>query len=323
MCLVTVPGQTVTVSTFRTLHEPLEARRVVLGRSTHVDRILPHRTHRMIGAWCFLDHFGPDDVTSDGGMWVPPHPHAYLQTVTWLFEGQGLHTDSLGNRQLIRPGQLNVMTAGPGICHAEVTPEGAPDVLHGVQLWVALPDTVRNTVPPDFAHLADLPRRTGGGAEVTTFIGRLGGAVSPAPRFSLLVGAEIRLAPGAELALPLRTDFEHGLLIAAGNARVNGADGTPRAVTYLEPGTDHLTLANPDPEAPAVLLLIGGQPFEEEIVMWWNFVARSHEEIVELATRWNESDVPARFGQVEGFDGPRLLAPPLPTVRLKSRGRRA
>ena len=113
------------VSTFEAVHEPLVARDVLLGRTTHVRRIVPNKTRRMIGAWCFLDHYGPDDIVATGGMWVPPHPHTGLQTVTWLFEGLGLHTDSLGSRQLIRPGQLNVMTAGHGICHAEVSPPDA------------------------------------------------------------------------------------------------------------------------------------------------------------------------------------------------------
>ena len=187
------------MSTFEAVHEPLVARDVLLGRTTHVRRLVPNKTRRMIGAWCFLDHYGPDDIKQTGGMWVPPHPHTGLQTVTWLFEGTGLHTDSLGSRQLIRPGQLNVMTAGAGICHAEVSPEDAPMLLHGVQLWVALPDSVRNSTPPAFTHLADLPTYTEHGVTVRVLVGSLAGETSAAPAHTPLVGAEITLRSNVEL----------------------------------------------------------------------------------------------------------------------------
>src|SRR6476619_2736963 len=163
----------------------LEPRDVLLGRTTHVRRLLPHKVRRMIGAWCFLDHYGPDDIRTTGGMWVPPPPHTGLQTVTWLFEGLGRHLDSLGSDQLIRPGQLNVMTAGPGLCHAEISPEDAPAVLHGVQLWVALPDAHRTSAQPAFDHVAALPTFTlpspAGEVSVTVLVGELAGHRSPAP----------------------------------------------------------------------------------------------------------------------------------------------
>src|SRR5690348_5895433 len=167
--------QTDSVSTFETVHEPLEARDVLLGRTAHVRRLLPNKNRRMVGAWCFLDHYGPDDIKATGGMWVPPHPHTGLQTVTWLFEGLGLHTDSLGSHQLIRPGQLNVMTAGHGICHAEVSPPEAPTHLHGVQLWVVLPDAVRDSVPPDFTHLGRLPTWSEPGVTLRVLAGSVAG----------------------------------------------------------------------------------------------------------------------------------------------------
>lgn len=214
------------------MHEPLAAREVVLGRSTHVRRILPHRRHRMIGAWCFLDHYGPDDVTIDGGMWVPPHPHTGLQTVTWLFEGTGIHTDSLGSHQEIRPGQLNVMTAGRGICHAEVSPPDAPQYLHGVQLWVCLPDEARDATPPAFDHLADLPRLVEPGIELTVFVGELAGCASAAPTYTPLVGAELRMAPGASVNLPLREDFEHGVLAVSEDLIVAGTDLPRHRMSY-------------------------------------------------------------------------------------------
>ncbi len=313
------------MSTFEAVHEPLPARDVLLGRTTHVRRLVPNKTRRMIGAWCFLDHYGPDDIKSTGGMWVPPHPHTGLQTVTWLFEGLGRHTDSLGSDQLIRPGQLNVMTAGHGICHAEVSPPDAPPRLHGVQLWVCLPDEVRETTPPAFDHLAELPTHEEGGVSVKVLVGSLAGEESPAPAFSPLVGAEIRLAPGARAEIAVERDFEYGVLTAEGTGLVDGVAVEQNRMTYLGTGRRGLPLAAPaDQDGETVLLLVGGEPFAEEIVMWWNFIGRSHDEVVAQREDWNGEGitwVPPRYGEVTGFDGDRLLAPPMPNVRLRARGR--
>ncbi len=237
------------MSTFEGVHEPLVARDVLLGRTTHVRRIVPNKTRRMIGAWCFLDHYGPDDIKATGGMWVPPHPHTGLQTVTWLFEGLGLHTDSLGSRQLIRPGQLNVMTAGHGICHAEVSPEEAPTRLHGVQLWVCLPDDFRDSARPDFTHLPELPSYDDRGARVRVMVGSLGGETSPAPTYTPLVGAEVTLQPGAATTLELEPSFEHGVLVAQGSLRVDGEGGPlieHYEMSYLGDGRREITLAAED-----------------------------------------------------------------------------
>ena len=301
--------------------EQLEPRDVLLGRTTHVRRTLPHKAHRMVGAWCFLDHYGPDDVKQTGGMWVPPHPHTGLQTVTWLFEGLGRHTDSLGSDQLIRPGQLNVMTAGHGICHAEVSPPEAPRLLHGVQLWVVLPDAVRDSAPPAFAHLPSLPTFTDGGVSVTVMTGSLAGHASDAPAFSPLVGAEVRLSADSRIDLPLEAGFEHAVLAVDGDVQVDGSVVERHRLAYLDAGKDRLSLSA---EGPATVLLLGGEPFEEQIVMWWNFIGRTHDEIVEQRDAWNGSGVdfvPSRFGRVADFPEPRLLAPPLPSTRLKARGR--
>ena len=308
------------------VHESLPARDVLLGRTTHVRRVLPNKTRRMIGAWCFLDHYGPDDIKKTGGMWVPPHPHTGLQTVTWLFEGLGRHTDSLGSDQLIRPGQLNVMTAGHGICHAEVSPEDAPTRLHGVQLWVCLPDDVRDGTPPDFTHLPDLPTYTEGGVTLKVLVGELAGERSPAPTYSPLVGAEIRLLPGAMAVLPLERDFEYGVLTVQGEVRVDDAALPANEMVYLGGSRDGLTLSVPEAGEESVVMLLGGEPFEEEIVMWWNFIGRSHDEVVAQRDEWNGDGVswtPPRYGEVKGFAGDRLLAPPMPNVRLRSRGREA
>ena len=277
---------------------------MLLGRTTHVRRLLPNKTRRMIGAWCFLDHYGPDDIKRTGGMWVPPHPHTGLQTVTWLFEGLGLHTDSLGSDQLIRPGQLNVMTAGPGICHAEVSPPDAPDLLHGVQLWVALPDAVRDSTPPDFTHLPDLPTYTEGGCTLRVLMGSWRGDVRGAgvhPDGGRRDHARARL----EATLPLEPGFEYGVLVVQGE----GSAGRPCRATRWPTSAAGARLELAAPEGATedtVLMLVGGEPFEEEIVMWWNFIGRSHDEVVEQRADWNGegvSWVPPRFGEVRDFDG--------------------
>jgi redox-sensitive bicupin YhaK (pirin superfamily) len=297
--------------------EVLTPRDVPLGgpRAMTVRRTLPQRTRTLIGAWCFVDHYGPDDVALTGGMDVAPHPHTGLQTVSWLFSGEIEHRDSLGSHALVRPGELNLMTGGHGISHSEVsTPRTT--VLHGVQLWVALPDEHRHTAR-DFRHHVPEPVRTDG-ADVRVFLGRLVGAVSPVPTFTPLLGAEITLAPHASLTLTVDPHFEHGLLVDRGDVRLAGTLLRPAEVGYVRPGTGTLTLRNESDE-PARTVLLGGTPFDEEIIMWWNFIGRSHEEIVQAREDWMKGTT--RFGEVHGYEGAPLPAPELPNAPLKPRGR--
>ncbi|MEV1176952.1 pirin family protein [Nonomuraea sp. NPDC049784] len=281
--------------------EVLVGRAVPLGgpRAMTVSRTLPGAHRRMIGAWCFVDAYGPERAT----MRVPPHPHTGLQTVSWLVAGEVLHRDSLGTLQEIRPGQLNLMTAGRGISHSEESPE---TVLHGVQLWVALPGEHRDTGPA-FEHHGVLPVLAGPGFEATVIMGSLGGVSSPATAFSPLVGAEIAVDGACEV--PLSPGFEHGVLLLDGGVE----QVSPGSLTYLPPGRSGLRLSG-----RGRVLLIGGEPFGEEIVMWWNFVGRSHDEIAAFRKDWMEGE---GFGAVEGFDGAPLPAPVLPATRLKPRGR--
>ncbi len=204
----------------------IEARKTVIGDGTEVRRLLPQRTLRTIGAWCFLDHYGPDEVSRGPGMQVPPHPHVGLQTVSWLFQGLVLHRDSLGSRQLIRPGEMNLMTAGRGITHSEESAAGRPPVLHGLQLWIALPEAERHAAPR-FAHHARLPAVREDGATVTVAIGEYQGERSPAEVFSPLAGYEVAVPGGDDFVLPVRADFEHGVVAVDGSAVVAGALVTP------------------------------------------------------------------------------------------------
>jgi len=216
-----------------------------------------------------------------------------------------------------------VMTAGHGICHAEVSPPDAPVRLHGVQLWVCLPDEVRDSAPADFAHLAELPSYDEGGASVRVLVGSLAGEASTAPVFSPLVGAEVTLLPGGRTVLPLDTGFEYGVLTVDGAVDVAGAEVPRNQMAYLGTGRSELTISS---TSGATLMVLGGAPFEEAIVMWWNFIGRSHDEIVAQREAWNGDGlkfVPPRFGQVASFAGDRLLAPPMPNSRLRARGRSA
>jgi hypothetical protein len=293
----------------------LPGKEVLLGESTYVRRLLPTLGRRMVGAWAFVDHYGPDDVATGPGMQVAPHPHTGLQTVSWLLEGRVHHRDSLGSDVEFGPGQLALMTAGHGIAHSEQSPVRHPRYLHGAQLWVALPDAARETAPA-FEHHGSLPGFSSDGLTATVLMGSFGGATSPGTAYTPLVGVDLELRAGADVEVPLDPDFEYGLLASSGTADAEGAPLARGAMLYL--GTGRRTLRVRTEEA-SKLLLLGGEPFDERIVMWWNFVGRSGEDIADHAEQWNAED--ERFGVVVGYDGDRLTAPPLPPVPLRARGR--
>jgi len=295
----------------------LHPREVPLGgpRAIRVRRTLPQRERSLIAAWCFADHYGPHDVRAGTRMDVPPHPHTGLQTVSWLFSGEVEHRDSAGVHAMVRPGELNLMTAGSGICHSEVS-TSATTVLHGAQLWVALPDSDRDT-GRDFAHFVPLPRSLGN-ATVRVFLGELADARSPVHTFTPLLGAQLDLDPGADLTLDVDRAFEHGVLLDQGSVAVAGTTLNVADLAFQSAGSDRLNLVNRG-ESPARVLLLGGTPFPEQLVMWWNFVGRSHDDIATYRQQWEEHD--HRFGAVEGYSGPtpRLPAPPLPHATLRPR----
>lgn len=293
--------------------EILEPRDVPLGgpRAMNVRRTLPQRSRSLIGAWCFIDHYGPETVR----MVVPPHPHTGLQTVSWLFAGEIDHRDSVGSHAPVRPGELNLMTASAGIAHSEVSP-AEPVLLHGAQLWVALPDSARHGspafetyVPQPFTH---------GDATVRVFIGELAGAASGARVFTRLLGAQVDLPAGKSVTFDVDPGFEHGVLVDAGDVSVEGEPVALSHLAYVPTGGATLTIATGN--EPARVLLLGGEPLGERIVMWWNFIGRTHDEIVEYREAWQREDGTGRFGKVD-YDGARLPAPELPTnVRLSPRG---
>jgi quercetin 2,3-dioxygenase len=295
----------------------LHPREVPLGgpRAITVRRTLPQRERSLIGAWCFADHYGPHDVRGGPGMDVPPHPHTGLQTVSWLFSGEVEHRDSAGVHALVRPGELNLMTAGAGICHSEVS-AATTTVLHGVQLWVALPGSDRDT-GRDFAHYVPQPSSVAG-ATLRVFLGELAGERSPVHTFTALLGAQIDLDPGVRLTLDVDPGFEHGVLLDQGAVEVAGRVLAVADLAFQAAGDDCLEVVNRG-QSPARVLLLGGPPFPEQLVMWWNFVGRSHEDIAAYRQMWEAHD--GRFGAVQGYQGvvPRLPAPPLPNATLRPR----
>ncbi|MFE7464691.1 pirin family protein [Streptomyces sp. NPDC057499] len=296
------------------VRELLTPRHVRLGESTEVRRLLPNLGRRMVGAWAFVDHYGPDDIADEPGMQVPPHPHMGLQTVSWLHEGEVLHRDSLGSLRTIRARELGLMTSGRAISHSEESPRAHARFLHGAQLWVALPDAHRR-VEPHFQHHTDLPTVSAPGLAATLILGELDGTASPGTTYTPIVGADLALAAGAEARLPLEPDFEYAVLAMSGSAEVDGVPVLPGSMLYLGCGRTELPLRA---DSDAGLMLLGGEPFEEELIMWWNFIGRSQEEIAQARADWAMGD---RFGTVHGYDGPPLSAPELPATPLKARGR--
>jgi len=297
---------------------------VVLGadEGIQVRRTLPTRKRSLIGAWCFLDHYGPLALSKDQGMSVGPHPHAGLQTASWLFAGEVEHRDSAGNHVIVRPGELNLMTAGRGISHSEKSLLSS-EVLHGVQLWIALPQASR-FIEPAFEHfipeMVDIP-----GGRIRVFLGSLLGTSSPVMTHTQLVGAELELEAGVELVIPVNPAFEYGLLIDHGAVEVNGEVVAPQNLCFIarEQSTIHLRTT-----AAARVLVLGGEPLNEEILMWWNFIGRTNEEIIEFRNQWQReildsaADAPIQqiFGLPIGEVQSPMSAPKLPPVRLKARG---
>ncbi|GGB78074.1 pirin [Knoellia flava TL1] len=296
----------------------LAPREVPLGgpRAMTVRRTLPHRDRSFIGAWCFVDHYGPDAVDATGGMDVPPHPHTGLQTVSWLFEGEVEHRDSDGVHAMVRPGEVNLMTSGHGIAHSEVSTP-ATSTLHGVQLWVVLPEADRD-LGREFQHHAAPVVPLADGVEGRIFVGSLSGQTSPIRTRTPLLGAEVTLAAGTTWTVPVETAYEHGVLVDTGRVTFDGTTLERGDLGVVDAGPAELTL---EALEPSRVVLLGGTPYDESIVMWWNFIGRDHDEIVAFRDAWQARA--ERFGEVDGYAGRLtwLPAPELPGGRLRSRTR--
>jgi quercetin 2,3-dioxygenase len=290
--------------------ERIEARAAEIGGGLVIRRALPNRRRRTVGAWCFLDHAGPLDYPAGAGLAVGPHPHMGLQTFTWMIEGEVVHRDSLGNEQLISPGQVNLMTAGRGISHSEDSAPGPGGRLHAAQLWIALPEAQRQC-PPAFVNYPHLPLVAQGGFHVRVLAGSALGEASPAQVYSPLMAADLAAAGAARLELPLEAAFEHAALVLSGSASVAGEALTPGTLLYLGTRRERLGVAC---ERAARILVVGGAPFGENVLLWWNFVARRVEEMEEATRAWNEGE---RFGEVRGSPSPRLVAPDVSGLRLR------
>jgi quercetin 2,3-dioxygenase len=255
-----------------------------------VRRALPRRGRRTVGAWCFADHMGPADVTEGSGLDVGPHPHMGLQTVTWLVDGQALHRDSLGSEQVISPGQLNLMTAGRGVAHAEEATGHYRGTLEGIQLWIAQPEGTRNGTAA-FEHHAELPRTDLAGGSATVLVGQFAGVRSPARHDTPLVGLELDLRE--RTILPLDPDFEYALVVLRGRVGLAGQPVGPGRLAYLGSGLVELAI---DVREASRVIVLGGEPFPEPVLMWWNYVARTRDEIDAAHASWRDQD--ERFGRV-------------------------
>ena len=271
-------------------------------------RALPNRGRRMVGAWCFLDHAGPSHFDEGPGMQVGPHPHTCLQTFTWMIEGEVLHRDSLGSVQPIRPGQVNLMTAGKGIAHSEES-LGKPD-FHAVQLWIALPREQR-FMPPRFQHYPVLPRLTEQGLRMTVLTGDWLGQQAPTEVHSPLVAVDMEAAQPTHATLALRPDFEYGVLCLYGDLHINGEAAQANELIYLPAGGEQLQLAC---GADTRFILLGGTPYDGDILIWWNFVGQNQQEIAEFLANWNRGE---GFGAPVDSPLPPLVAPSLEGVQLR------
>lgn len=284
----------------KTKSQRLETHTALVGDHIKIRRALPHSDRKTIGAWCFLDHFGPLDLKNTKGLLIGPHPHIGLQTFTYPLAGEILHRDSLGSKQKIQPGQVNLMTAGKGISHSE---ESLPDsVLHGVQLWIALPDAVRH-MEPNFIHYENIPSLKIDHLHINLLAGEFKESVSPVKVYSPLIGLELIAIEDTECWLPLNPAFEHGVLPLINNIEVENEIVDLDTCLYLPCGQSKIPVQL---RKGSRALIIGGEPFKEDILIWWNFVARTKEEMIKAARAWDDHTA---FGEVADYPGKRLTPP--------------
>ncbi|WP_133365068.1 pirin family protein [Qipengyuania sediminis] len=255
-----------------------------------VRRALPSRARSMVGPFIFVDQFGPAELDLGAGMDVRPHPHINLATVTWLFQGAIDHRDSLGSMATIRPGQVNLMTAGRGIVHSERSPateRAAGAKLYGMQTWLALPDG-REEIDPAFEAVADLPLIADGGAKAIVIMGDLWGERTPTTCHSHTIYAEIVLSAGGALPIVARAADERAVMLVGGAAEIGGQRLGLYELTVLAPGED-MVLSS---ASGGRVMLLGGESFATPRHVWWNFVSSSRERIEQAKADWRAGAFP-------------------------------
>jgi redox-sensitive bicupin YhaK (pirin superfamily) len=265
----------------------IAARRKDLGGGLEVGRVLPFAKRRMVGPFVFLDHMGPADFAAGEGVDVRPHPHIGLATVTYLFDGELLHHDSLGTVQAILPGEVNWMTAGRGIVHSERTrPElrARARTMDGIQAWVALPAELEETAPA-FAHYEDLPVFAEGGISGTLIAGHFFGLKAGAV-LSPLFYAHLEMGPGTRLTLP-DEHRERAAYVARGTIDADGTPVSAGQMAVFAPGPARIEAG----EHPARVMLLGGEPVGPRH-LWWNFVSSRPERIAEAKAEWRAGRMP-------------------------------
>ena len=282
-----------------------------LGDGFTVRRALPDAQRRSIGPFVFFDQMGPVKMAAGSGLDVRPHPHIGLATVTYLFEGEILHRDSLGSVQPIRPGEVNWMIAGSGIAHSERTaPElrTAGPALSGVQTWVALPREQEECAPA-FSHHAELPLWEEGGVTLRVILGDLLGLSSPVPTLSPTIYADIAMQATRRFAVPAKHE-ERGLYVIEGRVAIGAQECEPGQLLVLTPGSEAIIQA----QTAARLLVFGGAPLEGPRYVWWNFVSSRRDRIVQAAEDWKDGKFAPVPGETEFIplpeSGPRFVSYP-------------
>lgn len=270
-----------------------------------VRRAIPSPQLRMVGPFIFVDQFGPAQLDIGAGMTVRPHPHINLATVTWLFEGAIDHRDSLGSFATIRPGQVNLMTAGSGIVHSERSPQAERDAgprLYGMQTWLALPDGMEE-IDPAFESRRDLPLIEASGASARVIMGSLWGATAPTTQHAQTIYAEVMLEAGGSIPVDVSAD-ERAVMLVGGEAAIDGIALGLYELTVLSPG-EAMTLTS---ASGGRIMLLGGEAFTTRRHVYWNFVSSSHERIEQAKQDWEAM----RFPLVPGDEHERIPLPAQP-----------
>lgn len=276
-----------------------------------VRRAVPSPNCRMVGPFVFVDQFGPARLESGTGMDVRPHPHINLATVTWLFEGAIDHRDSLGTFSTIRPGTVNLMTAGKGIVHSERSPQSERDAgpaMYGMQTWLALPEAMEE-IDPAFEALGDLPLIEDSGASARVIMGNLWGAKARTTTYAETIYAEINLAPGGMIPIEAEAD-ERAVMLVGGDAALDGEQLPLYTLLVLAPG-DVMMLGS---SKGGKVMLLGGEAFSTHRHVWWNFVSSRRERIDQAKDDWKAGRFPKVPGDLEEFiplpDKPKTVSYP-------------